>query len=190
MGKSLVKKILLILFFLILIIFIYTNFFEEKKVVNNEIDSVEEDNYNSNIIKDVNYVTKDADGNEYIISALEGEIDYSNPDILFLSKVSALIKLKNSEIITITSDYGKYSSQNYDTIFSQNVIIDYLKNNITGEYLDFSLKRNSMIVSKNVIYSNLENILYADVIDVNIETKDTIIYMHEKNQKVNIKSKN
>ena len=109
---------------------------------------------------------------------------------MYLTNVEAEIKLKNSEIITITSDYGKYNSDNFDTIFTKNVIIDYLDNKITGEYLDFSLKRNSMIVSRDVVYTNLENILKADVIEVNIKTKDTKIYMHEIEKKVNIKSKN
>ena len=84
-----------------------------------------------------------------------------------------LIKLKNSDNILITSDFGKYNSNNFDTIFSKNVIINYLENKITGEYLDFSLERNSMIISKNVIYTNLENIIKADVIEINIKTKDT-----------------
>ena len=138
----------------------------------------------------MNYKSKDPDGNEYIINALKGEIDYSNPNVLYLTKVRAKIKLKNSEIITITSDFGRYNSDNFDTIFSKNVIINYLVNKITGEYLDFSLKRNSMIVSKQVTYTNLENILKADVIEVDIKTKDTKIYMHENEKKVNIKSKN
>ena len=51
------------------------------------------------------------------------------------------------------------------------------------------MKRNSMIISKNVVYTNLENILKADVIEMNIDTKDTKIFMHKNNQKVNIKSK-
>ena len=84
-----------------------------------------------------------------------------------------------TEQITIVSDYGKYNSENFDTIFSKNLIINYLDNKISGEYLDFSLKRNSMIISKNVIYSNLENILTADVIEMNIKTKDTKIYMYD-----------
>ena len=45
-----------------------------------------------------------------------------------------------------------------------------------------------MIISKDVIYTNPENILKSDVIEVNIETKDTVIYMHNENKKVNIKS--
>jgi hypothetical protein len=104
--------------------------------------------------------------------------------------VKALIKLKNSNNIYITSDYGRYNTNNFDTIFSKNVIIDYLDNKITGEYLDFSIKRNSMIISRDVIYTNLENVLKADVVEMNIETKDTKIFMYESNKKVNIKSKN
>jgi len=151
-------------------------------------DETKENNYNSNIIKDVNYQSKDARGNEYIIDATEGQIDISNTSIIFLTNVRALIKMNNSENVTITSDYGKYNIDNYDTIFSKNLKIYYLDNKITAEYGDFSILRNSMIVSEDVIYTNLENILKADVIEVNIETKDTIIYMHEEDKKVNIKS--
>ena len=145
--------------------------------------------YKSNIIKDVNYTSKDADNNEYIITAKQGEIDYDKSNIIYLTKVKALIKLNNSENITINSDFGKYNTNNFDTIFSKNVIINYLDNKITGEYLDFSLKRNSMIISRNIIYTNLENVLKADVVEINIKTKDTKIFMYEDDEKVNIKSK-
>jgi hypothetical protein len=40
-----------------------------------------------------------------------------------------------------------------------------------------------------VIYINSENVLTADVIEVEIDTKNTKIFMHEDNKKVNIKSK-
>ena len=89
----------------------------------------------------------------------------------------------------ISSDFGKYNTNNFDTIFSKNVIINYLENKIVGEYLDFSISRNSMIITKNVKYSNSENTLLADVIEMNIKTKDTKIYMQDGLKKVNIKSK-
>ena len=98
--------------------------------------------------------------------------------------------MNNSEKVTILSDFGKYNSDNYDTIFSKNVIINYLNNKITGEYLDFSLERNSMTITKNVIYSNPENILKADVMEMDVKTKDTKIFMYEEKNNVNIKSKN
>ena len=43
-----------------------------------------------------------------------------------------------TDMVKITSDFGKYNSENYDTIFSTNVIITYSDYKITGEYLEFS----------------------------------------------------
>mgnify|MGYP001446920615 CR=1 FL=1 len=187
------KKIALIFFFSLfiigLLIFFYFKANKDEKNVEVKPIPTEDIIYNSNIIENVNYKTRDGKGNEYIINALEGEIDYSNTNIIYLTTVNALIRLNNSEIITITSDYGKYNSENFDTIFSKNVIINYLENKINGEYLDFSLEKNRMIVSRNVIYTNLENILKADVMEMNIKTKDTKIFMYEKEKKVNIKNK-
>jgi len=180
---------LIFIFFAIIFLFIYFKFFNKNNVQLIQAESVYI-NSNSNLIKDVEYSTKDKDGNEYLIKAEEGEIDFSNSNTIFLKKVYALIKLIDSEEVTILSDFGKYNSENYDTIFSKNVKINYLDNKVTGEYLDFSLGRNSMIITKNVIYNNLKNILKADVIEINIKTKDTKIYMHEQNKKVKIKSKN
>ena len=93
-------------------------------------------------------------------------------------------------MIEISSDFGKYNINNYDTIFSKNVIITYLENKITGGYLDFSWGENLMIISKNVVLESNQSSLQADVIEVNIEKKDIKIFMYEENKKVNIKSLN
>ena len=104
--------------------------------------------------------------------------------------MSAIIKLADSDVINIKSNFGKYNTINFDTIFSKNVLINYLDNIIKGEYLDFSIDRNSLIISRNVVYSNLNNILKADVVSIDLKTKDTKIFMYNKKEKVNIKSKN
>ena len=184
------KIFFIVLFIFILLIFFNLKYFKKKENVELIPQEKELGVYSSNIIKDVKYTTKDNDGNLYTITAVEGEIDYSNPNILYLTKVKALISFANSDKITVVSEFGRYNSENFDTIFSKNVIIDYLNNKITGEYVDFSLERNSMLISKKVIYRNLENILKADVIEINIKTKDTKIFMHEDQKKVNVKSIN
>ena len=195
MKKKNVVKIFFIFFIILILLFgIYKLKFKDDDKINQKItiseDKEEESKYSSNIIENVRYASKDAKGNEYIIEALEGEIDYSMPNTIYLKNVKALIKLIDSNNINVSSSFGKYNLNNYDTIFSKNVKIDYLDNKITGEYLDFSLDRNSMIISKKVIYTNLENILKADVVELNINTKDTKIFMFENNQTVNIKSNN
>ena len=188
--KKIKPRIIFILFLVLASYFIYEKFKKKDKNETGLIEKSEDIIYNSNIIKDVNYVSKDSEGNEYIIEAKEGEIDLDNTNVIFLKDVRGKIKLTNSNNVNITSDFGKYNIENYDTIFSKNVIVTYLQNKITSEYVDFSIIRNNMIISKNVVYTNIENIIKADVAEVDLKTKDTKIYMHENNKMVNIKSKN
>ena len=189
MVKKTTSRIFIIFFLIILIFLIYLKIYPKKEIKEFSDTTTSEETYNSNILENVEYVSKDVKGNEYIIRARKGEIDIKNNNIIFLTKVNSVIKLNNSNLIYITSEYGKYNTLNYDTIFSKEVMIDYLDNKITGEYLDFSINRNNMIISRNVVYTNLENILKADVIEVNIETKDTKIFMYNNKKKINIKNR-
>ena len=178
----------LIFFFLIFCVLVY--FYFDKQNQKSKIITPEDEKYSSNIIKDVNYTSKDGNGNTYIIDASEGEIDLSNSSVIFLKDVKAIIKLDNKDKITITSKFGKYNIDNFDTIFSKDVIVIYLDNKIDSQYMDFSLRRNSMIISKNVVYTNTENMLKADVIELDIKTKDTKIFMHDTKKQINIKNLN
>ena len=192
--KKLNYKIIISLILLLIVVFfffIYLKSFDKNNLVQNQNLEIKEDNFtNSNIIKDIKYSSKDLKGNEYIILSKEGEIDLNDNDIIFLKNVTAFIKMsKNNETITIVSDFGKYNTINYDTIFSKNVKINYLDNQITSDYLDFSMIKNILIISKNVVYTNPENILKADVIELDTITKDTKIFMYNSVNKVNIKSR-
>ena len=187
--KNNFKIVIFITLILLSVLLFYFKFFSKKTTVKINVEESLSTSSLSNVIKDVSYVSTDSKGNKYSINALTAEIDQNNSNILFLTDVSATIELTNSNNIKIISDYGKYNSDNFDTIFSKNVIINYLDNKINGEYLDFSIARGNMIISRNVVYSNPENILEADIIDINIETKDSKISMFDKNEKVNLRSK-
>ncbi len=186
------KGLTIISLSIILFFIIYFKFIKKDQILVNEAPVINEENFvNSNIIKDIKYSSKDLKGNEYIIEANEGEIDISNSNIIYLKKVKAYIKLiKKNEMITISSDFGKYNTVTYDTIFSKNVEVDYMDNNLIGNYLDFSMMKNILIMSKNVVFTNPDNILIADVVELNTVTKDTKIFMHNSNEKVEVKSKN
>ena len=136
------------------------------------------------------YSARDTKGNEYFLKADEGIIDQNENNYIFLKSVKAVINLKNYKIVEISSDFGKYDINNYDTIFSKNVMITYLDNKITGDYLDFSWDKNLMLISRDVILKNNKNSLHADVIEVDIEKRDIKIFMYEEDKKVNIKSLN
>ena len=141
-------------------------------------------NTSSNYIDNINYKATDLDGNKYEITAEQAEIDQQNSNIMFLKNVTSYVYLEDSSIVKITSDFGKYNLENYDTIFSTNVIINYPAHKMTGEYLDFSFLNNLGIMSKNVIYYGDETKLFADKIEMDLITKDTKIFMDDRNKKV------
>ena len=200
MKKRIVLGTSLIVFFFSLLIFLYYKSSIDKKLIEKKeelklnekknLEISEQKIESSNIMEDVSYSASDTKGNEYFLKASEGTIDQNDSNFIFLTSVKAVIKLKNYQLIEISSDFGKYNINNYDTIFSKNVIIKYLTNNITGDYLDFSLDKNLMIISRNVILETNKNLLQADVIEVNIETRDIKIFMYEENKKINIRSIN
>ena len=200
MKKKIIIGSSFIIFFFSLLIYFYFKSSNEKKLIEKKkkieliktekVERDEEEIRSFNIIQDVSYSAKDTRGNEYLVKAREGTIDQNYNNFIFLKSVNSIIRLKNYELIEISSNFGKYNIDNYDTIFSKNVIITYLDNIIEGEYLDFSWDKNLMIISKNVTLKNNQSSLRADVIEVDIKKKNMKIFMHEKNKKVNIKSFN
>jgi len=191
------KKI--IIFTIVVLFLIIINHFFLKNLDNDQLNNsnknleleieneeIEEQTYSSNVLENVNYSSIDPEGNEYTIIASEGEIDIKNNQTIFLKNVKASIKLKNSDIILISSGFAKYNAANLDTIFTENVVIENLENKIIGEYLDFSMLRKNIIISKDVVFKNKSNILKTDVIEIDIDTKDVKFYMNEKEKKVSI----
>ena len=198
------KKIILFssiaIFFFSLLLFLYFKLSFDKRIIEKKktteltkienLEKIDEKIVSSNIIEDVSYSAKDIKGNEYFLKADEGTIDQNDSNYIFLKSVNAIINLEDYKSIEISSDFGKYDINNYDTIFSKNVIISYLDNKITGEYLDFSLENNLMMISRNVIFKNNKSSLKADVIELELDTKDMKIFMYEENKKINIKAPN
>jgi LPS export ABC transporter protein LptC len=189
------KKTLLQVFMIVIIILIcssiYLKYFKKKPnnlTKKSIVEKVEVTlNSSSNYINEINYTSFDAKGNEYQIIAEQAEIDKDNEDTMFLENIIAYIVIKDSDTIKITSDFGKYNSKNYDTIFSQNVIVIYPEHKIIGEYLDFSFLSNLGTISTNVIYFGNKTKLFADRVEINLITKDTKIFMNDNTKKVLIK---
>ena len=192
------KKKIILLFAVVLFLSVLNHFFFKNLDIDQldnssknldtkfKKEKLEEKSYSSNIIENVKYSSVDPKGNEYNISASKGEIDIKNNQTIFLKNVKATIKLKNSDIILISSGFAKYNAANLDTIFTESVVIENPQNKIIGEYLDFSMLRKNIIISKNVVFNSNSNILKTDVIEIDIDTKDTKFYMYEKDKKVSI----
>ena len=191
MNKKTGLQILMVLVVVMITVWFYLKYFTKnfedvkEALVIEEID--DNQNSTSTYIDDINYISTDAKGNKYQITAKQAEIKVENSDIMFLKDVEAFIFVKDSDTVKINSNFGKYNSKNYDTIFSENVIVIYPGHKITGEYLDFSFLSNLGIFTTNVIYTGEKTNLFADKIEMNLTTKDTKIFMNDTRKKVLIK---
>ena len=173
----------MVLVIIIISLWFYLRYFSKSFEDTKEALVIEKINENRNststYIDNIDYISTDLRGNKYQITAKQAEIKDKNSDVMFLRDVIAFIYIKNKDMVKITSNFGKYNSKNYDTIFSENVIVVYPGHKITGEYLDFSFLSNLGIFNKNVIYNGEKTNLFADKIEMNLTTKDTKIFMNE-----------
>ena len=192
MNKKTTIQILLIFLIFLFSTLFYLKYFKNSQKISENIPKEEQQiitsqNDNSTYIDNVNYISSDTRGNKYQITAEQAEIKSEDSDVMLLENLIAYIFIKNSDTIMITSNFGEYNSKNYDTIFSENVIILYPGHKITGEYLDLSFLKNLGTISKDVIYKGEKTSLFADKIEINLTTKDTKIFMDDKNKKVLVK---
>ena len=188
MNKKTGLQAVMVLVIILISLWFYLKYFTEnfkdvKKTL--AIEKVDENqNSTSTYINDINYVSTDVRGNEYQITAKLAEIKIENSDLMFLSDVVAFVFIKDKDTVKITSNFGKYNTKNYDTIFSENVIVVYPGHKVTGEYLDFSFLTNLGVFTTNVIYTGEKTNLFADKMEMNLTTKDTKIFMNDAGKKV------
>jgi len=195
MNKKTTIQILLIFLIFLFSTLFYLKYFKNSQKISENIPKEEQQiitsqNDNSTYIDNVNYISSDTRGNRYQITAEQAEIKIEDPDVMLLENVVAYIFNKDYDTAMITSNFGVYNSKNYDTIFSENVIILYPGHKITGEYLDLSFLKNLGTISKDVIYKGEKTSLFADKVEINLTTKDTKIFMDDKNKKVLVKGTN
>ena len=187
MSKKIYLQLFLIFIFLTISLLIFLNYFKRSSVErNNETKISQAINTGESIIEDLRYLSTDKEGNEYKIEAEKGNIDKNNPDIIFLENVKAIILLRNSENILIESNYAKYNTKSYDTLFNNSVSVDYGVHVLKSEFLDLSFENNLVSVYENVRYLSGISSLRADKAEIDILNKKTKIFMEDPNKKVEI----
>jgi len=203
MWKKIFIQIILFLLIIFLIIFTYKIYFksEENIKVNKISNSQDETTINAkdttlnksveapNLIKDLKYVSKDVLGNEYIINSKHSALNLGSPDIINMQDVNAKITMLNKEPLFVTSKFARYNNQSYETVFFDNVVINYINSIINSEKFEISIKNNFAKVSEKVIYQNQNIKLEADIIEIDLITKNSKIFMIDKNKKIKIINK-
>jgi hypothetical protein len=203
MWKKISIQAILFILAIVLIFFTYDIYFKSDELV--KVNKIEESKQEvlinpqdtkikknveaSNLVKDLNYISKDAVGNEYRINSKYSELNLESVNIINMRDVSAKITMLNKEPLFVTSKFAIYNNENYDTTFLDNVEIKYLESIINSEKFEISIEDNFAKVSKQVIYQNPSIKLNADIIEIDLITKNSKIFMIDKNKKIEIINK-
>jgi len=135
----------------------------EKKKKDNEIP---------NVVKDVEYLTTDKNGNKYRILATSGRTNQIDKNILDLDNVKGEITSKKRSTIYIVSDFAEYNSSTLASKFYKNVVINYEDKQITCKNFDINMDTNIAIAYNNVVVTDPQSTMKAGKIALNIETKE------------------
>ena len=189
MTKKIYIQLFLVLIFFIISFFLFFKYFKKTNLeINTNANINQTNNTGESLIEDLKYLSTDKEGNEYKIEAKKGNIDKSNPDIIYLENVNAIILLQNSENISIKSNYAKYNTKNFDTLFNNSVSVNYGEHVMKSEFLDLSFENNLVSIYDNVRYLSGVSSLKADKAEIDILNKKTKIFMEDPKKKVQINS--
>ncbi len=143
---------------------------EKKNTKPNE--KQKKDNEIPNIVKDVEYITTDKNGNKYKILATSGRTNQIDKNILDLDNVKGEITSKERSTIYIVSDFAEYNSSTLGSKFYKNVVINYEDKKINCENFDINMDTNIAIAYNNVVVTDPKSTMKAGIIVLNIETKE------------------
>ena len=186
MNKKLVLQISIFIVALLLSIITYYFYSTKQKKLQLSNTSNEKKGdiviSNENIIKNMEYFSENESGDSFKITSDYGKINFENPDLTLMINVTAVINLKKSEIIQITSNFANFNHKSYETEFFEKVLILRDDEKITSEKLEFSLAKNLITLSEDVILNKPGFNSRADKVTIDLTTKNFTVTMKNKKQ--------
>ena len=163
---------------------------DSNKIDENKLSNKENNRNKENLIKNLKYSVELVDSGKYEISSNLSQLVIleNGIEVIYMKDVSAIFTDKNNKKVFINSNKAEFNSENYDTLFSGNIIIKYEDNLITSEKLHFNFIENNILVYENVIYKGLNGKMQTDNIKINLLSKKIEIFMNEKSKNVKIMS--
>ena len=211
MSKNTIIQLLLFFILIILGSYVFYNFSKNKEENNlnilkkNENNNIDEKKLssNQNIIENIRYQSSNFRGDTFEILAKYGETFLENPNQMKLTKVNSNILFKNGEIINLKSNFADFNTQTFETTFFENVSIIKKNEIINGDKLYFIMEASNNIpdlsnepnlnnekeeniirLTGNVIYKKPGYTAKADIIEIDLVTKNLIIEMTKKTDRV------
>ena len=193
MKKKTLLQLLILIVIIAILIFFYKNSNQNKKAnisikLNYQSEIINSDN--SNLISNLKYVVEGEDGISYTITSEIGELSVEQPNLILMRRVLAVIRNDYGKPLKITADNAIYNNINHDTQFYDNVLMTYQEQVINSDNFDLVFIKNLATIKNNVVYKDLNTKLFADKVEINILTKNSKIFMYDKQKKIKIISIN
>lgn len=191
--KFLIQVTLVCLLILITYVIYKTYFSEQKIIQTNQIEESSEPliEKDKNFIKNLRYEVNLSREGKYEIKSRLGEVNRKKGvEIILMKDVTALFTNLDNEIIYINSDYAEFNSDNYNTLFRDNIKIKNKDNIITADRLSFEYVQNNILVYGNVQYLGDYGKLKTDNIKINLTKQSIEIFMNNTKDDVIISSNN
>ena len=102
-----------------------------------------------------------------------------------MSQVKASI-VNNNETLLISSDKALINRSNKNSLFYENVSINYLDHTITSNNLSLNLNKNEISIFNNVKYQGSNGEIYTDNIKIDFISKKIDKIMNKKSDSVKI----
>ena len=134
--------------------FIYPKITEDKligSVVDEEqTDTTDDVKKRDNTFQNVEYRGFYNFNKPFILEAEKANIFSEDSDIIYMTNMKVIIKIKEEKTIIITSDKGKYNKANYDCFFESNVKATDGETIILAENLDLLATEDYASIYNNV----------------------------------------
>ncbi len=135
------------------------------------------DSKKSNTFKNVEYKGLYNTNTPFTVKSEVAHILKSDPDLINMTFMKAIIEMNDGRTIIITSDRGKYNKSTYDSYFEGNVKLTDGKTIVLSENLDLLASEDYAYIYNDVSITSENGFLLADKIDYNFETEKYNISM-------------
>ena len=184
MSKKAIIQLCLISTIFLIFYYIFASYFQnDSKNISSENKKIKIEKIEvENLIKNISYSSRDAQGREYIIKAGSGEIETNDDNIIFMSDVKAQIIFPDGTIIYVTSLKANYDSLNYNTEFFDDVNVFYEDHEFKSQNLIIDFDKNILEAFNDLSYKNLNTKMFADKIELNLVTKNSKIFNFDNSE--------
>jgi lipopolysaccharide assembly outer membrane protein LptD (OstA) len=189
------KKIQIILFCLSSLIFFYSYYYlpgkneGSIKVKSLPSKGTKEEIKNKNTFTNVEYKSKNSQGQIFTTKAKESFLDLSKPDLINLIDPYSVTKLKKDKsLIEIKSEIGIFDKKKNIVMYEKNVTIKNKNYLITSNKAAHFSSKNIIIIVGNVVMKDftmgLSHIIYCDKLEIDTITNNTVATMNSSKDKV------